>query len=219
MAIWDSQKRLGASLLLLGGSGLALCGAWLLWRRRETPCACSHLRVGRIWEYDVEPGGAVETTEVMDSWLLPDGRCAYRVDYRRGDTVIDAVFTQDAGGNLVQLSQSKGTATFDPPLVGLGKLRVGVQWSTTSWMIFPSMFRASDPTELSGRIVALEEVTVPAGTFRAFKIEQVTNGKPSTTWYVPDVGMVREICGDEDLKLRRIIDQRRASPPTLSSSP
>lgn len=208
LAVSETHRRYVA-LLALGSAGLAAAALWLSRRCRSTSCPLAHLRVGRIWEYDVAPSGAVETTEVMESWTLPDGRLAFRVDYRRGDTVIDAVFSRDDKGNLIQLSQSGGTATFDPPLVGLGRLRVGACWSTTSWMIFPSMFRASSPTELSGRIVAWESVTVPAGTFQAFRIEQLTNGRPSTTWYAPQVGMVREICGEDDLLLRRIIDQGR----------
>ncbi len=210
LALEDTNRRRAVALLTLSSAGLAALALWANRRRCPAPCSLGHLRLGRIWEYDVAPSGAVETTEVMECWTLPDGRPAFRVDYRRGETVIDAVFSRDERGHLIQLSQSNGTATFDPPLVGLGKLKVGACWSTTSWMIFPSKFRASSPTELSGRIVAWESVTVPAGTFQAFRIEQVTNGRPSTTWYAPEVGMVREICGEDDLLLRRIIDQRRA---------
>jgi hypothetical protein len=150
--------------------------------------------------------GGVERTEVLESWPLPDGRVAFRVEYRRADTAVDAVLTSDQRGNLVQLSQSGGLATFDPPLIVLGPLRIGAHWSTSAAMVFPSKFRASSPTEVAGRVVGFETVTVPAGTFRAFRVEQVTNGRACTAWHAPGIGMIRESAYDEELILQRIVD-------------
>lgn len=188
--------------------GVAAGLAWGLTRERRLPSSLSHLKVGRVWEYDILPGGGLERTEVMEEMSLPDGRRAFRVEYRRDDTVLDAVFTSDSRGQLIQLSQSNGAATFDPPLVGLGPLRVGRGWSTTSVMILPSKFRASGPTTVSGVVVAYERVSVPAGSFQAFRIDQVVNGRSCTAWHAPGVGLVREIASDEELVLRRMHDAR-----------
>lgn len=125
---------------------------------------------------------------------------------RRGETAIDGLFTNDQRGHLIQLSQSGGAATFDPPVVGLGELRVGAHWNTSSSMILPSKFRASSLTEVSGRVVGFESVTVPAGTFDAFRIELVTNGRACTAWHAAGVGTIREVGGGEELTLRRIFE-------------
>lgn len=198
----DWTGRAIAALSLALGAGVAV-GVWLTRRRNSAPSSFSHLKVGRVWEYDILPDHLTETTEVMERLLLPDGREAFRVEYRRNDTVIDAIFASDSRGQLIQLSQSNGAATFDPPLVGLGLLRIGSGWSTKSVMILPSKFRASTPTTVSGVVVGFESVTVPAGTFRCFRIAQVTNGRECTSWHAPGIGMIREMTADEELVLRR----------------
>ena len=191
----------GAVLAALGGA-TALWG----WKRLNPPSSLSHLKVGRLWEYTILAGEEIEQVEVLESFQLPDGREAFRVEYRRPESVLDAVFTSDKRGRLVQVSQSGNAATFDPPLIGLGELRLGASWCTRSSMIFPSKFRASTPTEVSGRVVGLEKVTVPAGTFRAFRVDAVTNGRASTGWHVPGVGMVREVSWEEELVLTRLVE-------------
>lgn len=189
-------------------AALALGGAAALWgwRRISPPSSLSHLKVGRLWEYDILPGPGTEQVEILESFELPDGRPAFRVEYRRAESVLDAVFSNDSKGQLVQLSQSGDSATFDPPLIGLGKLRVGAYWHTRSAMIFPSKFRASTPTEVSGRVVGFEKVTVPAGIFKAFRIDSVTNGRACTGWHAPGIGLVRETSWEEELVLRRLVE-------------
>lgn len=193
---------------IAGAVVAALGGAVAFWgcHRAKPPSPLSHLKVGRLWEYDILPGPGTEQAEVLESFRLPDGREAFRVEYRRADTTLDAVFTTDTQGRLIQLSQSGSAATFDPPLIGLGELKIGAYWKVRSAMIFPSKFRASTPTEVSGRVVGYEKVTVPAGTFRAFCIDAVTNGRASTGWHVPGVGMVREVSWEEELVLTRLVE-------------
>ena len=198
---WTDRLLMAVAVAL---GACAAAGAYLALTRQKASTSLSHLKVGRVWEYDILPGGATETTEVMEQFSLPDGQKAFRVEYRRPGSLIDAVFTSDARGQLIQLSQSNGAATFDPPLVGLGPLRIGAGWSTKSVMILPSKFRASTPTTVSGVVVGIESITVPAGTFRCFRIDQVTNGRECTSWHAPGIGMIREVTADEELVLRRL---------------
>lgn len=195
-----SRRMLALTALSLGG-----VATFWGWRRLAPPSSLSHLLPGRLWEYDILPGPGIEQVEILGRFELPDGRPAFRVEYRRADSVLDAVFSSDSKGCLIQLSQSGNTATFDPPLVGLGRLRIGEYWCTRSAMIFPSKFRASTPTEVSGRVVGYEKVTVPAGTFKAFRIDSVTNGRACTGWHAPGIGLVRELSWEEDLVLRRLV--------------
>lgn len=198
----DNSKWLG--LLGLTLTGVAALAAW---HRRPRPSSISHLKAGRLWEYDILPDKGTEQVEILEVFRLPDGREAFRVEYRRHDSELDAVFSSDEKGRLIQLNQSGDNATFDPPLVGLGELRVGAYWITRSAMILPSKFRASAPTEVSGRVVGYETVTVPAGTFKAFRIDAVTNGRASTGWHAPGWGLVREVSWEEELVLRRVVDR------------
>ena len=99
------------------------------WHQRKPPSSLDHLRLGRVWEYDILPAGGFERIEVIEVYNLGNGRQAFRVEYRREDSALDAVFSSDAQGRLVQLSQSGEAASFDPPLVGLGKLEVGAYWT------------------------------------------------------------------------------------------
>jgi hypothetical protein len=82
-----------------------------------------------------------------------------------------------------------GLTTLNPPRPLL-KLppRVGQTWS---WSPVDSVFEL----KITDRWVGEETVRVPAGTFRAWKLQTVTTGEDSEitafTWYAPGVGMVR----------------------------
>ncbi len=49
--------------------------------------------------------------------------------------------------------------------------------------------RTFDNTEADGNVEAYEDVTTPAGTFKAFKITYASRFAPSIRWWSPDLGI------------------------------
>jgi hypothetical protein len=99
-----------------------------------------------------------------------------------------------------------GGDSFDPPAPFLpaDDLAVGKRWDTRYTVTVKS--GAKNWEEKEGKVVALESVTLPAGTFQAYKIEQNwKNGwgsyGTSTMWVLPNSGIY----------IKQIFDMHRAS--------
>lgn len=95
--------------------------------------------------------------------------------------------------------------TYDPPIGYAWPLEVGKTWTLAYRLSRTHPFNESIPIKLDFRVEAYEDVVVPAGAFKAFKV--VSNGSlggGSQTWVVPALGL----CGEHALKR---IDERPAS--------
>ena len=101
-------------------------------------------------------------------------------------------FTQllnDKGAIVAMMNGDKPLASFDPPLGFAYPLEVGKSLSSThNVTIFPSM--KITPLQVTQKVEAYEEVTLPAGTFKAFKISwSESNGNENTYWVSPELGI------------------------------
>ncbi len=68
-------------------------------------------------------------------------------------------------------------------------LEVGKTWRKSYQMTLHSAKRTV-PVEVTQTVEAYEEVTVPAGTFKAFRITSVnSSGDENTYWFSPDLGI------------------------------
>lgn len=193
-------------------AGAILLGAAIkkILRRRpkgQAPLSpLAHLQVGRSWEYEVKPGNTFAATTVVESLWLPNGRQAFRLEYRKGGVVVDVLYSDDEHGRLLHVGQGGDSVAFRPPVIALGALAVGETWESCS-RIVTSEGAALVTIDVVGRVVGRENVTSPAGTFAAaYKVETVTNGRRNTAWHVPGVGMIREVTSYEELLLTRVID-------------
>jgi hypothetical protein len=150
------------------------------------------LRVGDSWTYrNIEEGGY--TWKVLGEEPQEGGPVRYVVEVRSG-VVIRNVFSK-AGGWVLFHAESypehEGLkATYEPPKQYLpNPLAVGQKWEWTG----------KDPTQVehheSSRVVGFENVTVPAGKFRAMKVVSEVSGGSSpitrTNWYADGVGLVK----------------------------
>ena len=101
-------------------------------------------------------------------------------------------FTQllnDKGAIVAMMNGDKPLASFDPPLGFAYPLEVGKSLSSThNVTIFPSM--KTTPLQVTQKVEAYEDVTLPAGTFKAFKISwSESNGNENTYWVSPELGI------------------------------
>jgi hypothetical protein len=77
---------------------------------------------------------------------------------------------------------------FDPPIGYEYPLEVGKTW-TKSYQVTVAAIKQTIPFDSTSKVEAYEEVTVPAGTFKTFKINASdTTGNETVTWSNPEVG-------------------------------
>lgn len=90
-------------------------------------------------------------------------------------------------GDTLLASASPEEGTFSWPL------EVGKSW-TASYSYYDGISRRSwNPIVAYWKVVAYEDVTVPAGTFKAFRLESspgTNNAVELTVWYAPDVKLI-----------------------------
>jgi hypothetical protein len=126
---------------------------------------------------------------------------------------------QTLNGSFIRNDQG---ISFDPPLltVPIDDLTIGKKWVARS-----QQSRAMPPVqgwvENDSRVTAYEEVTVPAGTFKAYRIESQIRAQSGlvgqhTTWFVKGYGPVRVVrkartrTGQDDSYTRDLVTQTRA---------
>ena len=83
----------------------------------------------------------------------------------------------------------KPIMSWDPPIMFDFPLEVGKTW-TKNYRVTLHATKQTIPFDYSGKVEAYEDVIVPAGTFKAFKISTSdTLGNENVIWYSPDLGV------------------------------
>jgi hypothetical protein len=150
------------------------------------------LRVGDSWTYrNSEAGGY--TLKVLSEEAQEGGPVRYLVEFR-SEVIIQNVYSKVSGWVLFHAEnypEHEGLkANYEPPKQYLpNPLVAGQKWEWTG----------KDPTQMehheSSRVVGFENVTVPAGKFRAMKVVSEVSGgaipKIKTNWYADGVGLVK----------------------------
>ena len=93
-------------------------------------------------------------------------------------------------GNWIGIfSGDKPVMTWDPPLNWEWPIEVGKTWTRDQRVTFHAANRTVS-YKLTQKVEAYEDVTVPAGTFKAFKIRTVTSlGDENIVWFGPEQGI------------------------------
>jgi len=175
---------------------------------KETPYY--PLKVGTTWHY--RAGDSKFTIRVVRHEKVGDAFCALLETTRDGKVVgsehltvaADGVYRYDLAQRIRSISDGKKTVadvfgSFRPPMLLL-KLppKKGDSWKVDS---------QSDGKTFRGRFqVAEQEITVPAGTYKTFRVTsqdlEVYSLKPIlTTFFAAGVGMVKQIIEMGDAKI------------------
>ena len=93
--------------------------------------------------------------------------------------------------------------SFDPPIALQLPLAVGKAWSTKHTMTVHAQ-QAKLPYEVAVKVEAFEDVTVPAGTYKAFRVVSTDSfGQVGTRWLLPSQG---------GLLVKQVIDRSASHP-------
>jgi uncharacterized caspase-like protein len=130
------------------------------------------------------------------------GRIIKRLEYRVHKIENGLVYARSAedesittlDGAVVQSASPRGVFKFDPPFLNLpgDDFVVGKKWSTMNMVSSPfGMIKKTADI----KIVAHEQITIPAGTFWAYKIHSVgwmgNTREEVTYWHAPEWGGLR----------------------------
>ena len=110
-----------------------------------------------------------------------------QVVYASSNTGLNYVYS--LGGSVLRSNTADNTFTYDPPLTVLPgeELTIGKKWTnaTNETNKRGTLFRTDEY-----KILAYEEITIPAGTFKAYKIQikgwAGSNRIDNLTWVLPD---------------------------------
>jgi hypothetical protein len=95
----------------------------------------------------------------------------------------------DSGNWLGIVSGDKPLITWEPGMTWDWPLEVGKTWTHNHRMTIHAR-NQTIPYQLTQKVEAYEDVTVPAGTFKAFKISTYSNlGEENLNWYSPELGI------------------------------
>ena len=95
----------------------------------------------------------------------------------------------DSGSWLGIVSGDKPLITWEPGLTWDWPLEEGKTWTHNHRMTIHAT-NQTIPFQTTQKVEAYEDVTVPAGTFKAFKISTSdTLGNESVSWYSPELGI------------------------------
>jgi hypothetical protein len=93
----------------------------------------------------------------------------------------------DSGWPAILAPDDKPILSYEPPIGFDFPLEVGKTW-TKSYRMTVHAKNQTIPFDATWKVEAYEDVTVPAGTFKAFKVSFVSIGSEDTYWFVPELG-------------------------------
>jgi hypothetical protein len=104
----------------------------------------------------------------------------------------DGVVYGTVGDELGFITQVKGNSpvlTWDPPAAWRFPLEVGKSW-TRKYSLTVHAANRTFAIEESQVVEAYEDTTVPAGTFKAWRVRSTDNlGNENVQWYAPELGI------------------------------
>lgn len=169
-----------AAVLLAGGCAVVEPKA----ERYQPPAVGSSWTVSQRSTGSYGKDAQFQVTRGEATW---EGKSAIALSSSLGTTTMA---TPDAGRWMAVVGKDgKPILGWDPPVGWEYPLSVGKTW-TTSYRITNHVTKRTTPYDLSCKVESYGDVTVPAGTFKAFKIACTTTiGTEETFWNSPELGI------------------------------
>jgi hypothetical protein len=171
----------GAALTLLGSG----CGLMAPKSERYPPP-----QAGTTWTTMVRDSGSYGSGSAqLTGRFLPDRMWQGKEVHAFEFGGLTTLMTQSDANFIVQLKGETPTLTWDPPVGWLWPLEVGKTWTRKSTLTIHAAKRAVD-YEYTQTVEAYEDVTVPAGTYKTFRVKTTsTLGDENVVWWSPDLGL------------------------------
>lgn len=170
---------------------LALCAALMAGCASAPPKAERYVAppVGASWKVQVSSTGSFGNASKVEQQIsmrnvVVDGKPYHRFDAGGGATLQD-----DSVGLFMVLGPGdRPLMRYDPPLGYEFPLEVGKTWTQDLALTVGGTTKT--PMKAQWKVEAYEDVTVPAGTFKAWRVVFTDFGFKQTTWSMPDTAGV-----------------------------
>ena len=147
-------------------------------------------QAGTTWTTMVRDSGSYGSgSSQLTGRFLPDrmreGKAVHAFEFGGLTTLM----TQGNANFIVQLRGETPTLTWNPPVGWMWPLEVGKTWTRKSTLTIHAAKRSVD-YEYTQTVEAHEELTVPAGTYKTFRVRSSdTLGNENVQWWSPDLGL------------------------------
>lgn len=184
MQVTTLKGRLGAGALgvalLLGG-----CATAVVDPGQHVPAP-----EGTVFTYHRVSSGSLGNFDGPVPWTLRKGPWQGREALISSSQLGATVFDLETGLQLGTLdSQGRPAMVFEPPLGFRYPLQVGNAWTDQHTVTLPQR-SATRPLTVNYKIEAYEDVTVPAGSFKAFRVYATdSTGEVTTIWTAPSLSL------------------------------
>lgn len=202
----------------------------------SVPSLPRQLKVGDSWTYEVifPDGESYELTESVKDTVQLNGTEAYlllRDDPQHASTeylwiTTDWQEVKTFQPNIGNMS-TNSTVTYSPPIELLRiPLRVGDKWIVNSTMTITiqlknSKIRTTTQLVEKRELQKIEQISTPAGSFRAFKVIVTMNGAPiEVTWFDTSLGQIvgGEYYNGPEVVTQSLVSYSETSPATSTFS-
>jgi len=144
--------------------------------------------VGTTWKSAQHDTGSYGSGSAQDSARRGErtwqGQSVITFEGRNGTIVATP------GGNWLGIfAGDKAILSWDPPLSWPWPLEVGKSWTHQHRLTFHAAGRTVS-FSLAQKVESYEDATVPAGTFKTFKVSSVSSlGEENVFWFSPELGI------------------------------
>jgi hypothetical protein len=142
--------------------------------------------VGANWKVQVSSTGSFGTANKVEQQVSMRDVVVEGKPYHRFDAGGGATLLNDSVGLFMVLGPGdRPLMRYDPPLGYQFPLEVGKTWTQDIALTVGGTTKT--PMKAQWKVEAYEDVTVPAGTFKAWRVSFTDNfGFKQTTWSMPD---------------------------------
>jgi hypothetical protein len=181
MSTWNGR---GAARL----GGAALCVAFIAGCASPPPKAERYVAppVGASWKVQVSGTGSYGNASKVEQQVSMRDVVVEGKPYHRFDAGGGATLQNDSVGLFMVLGPGdRPVMRYDPPLGYEFPLEVGKTWTQDIALTVGGSTKT--PMKAQWKVEAYEDVTVPAGTFKAWRVVFTDNfGFKQTTWSMPE---------------------------------
>ncbi|HJV68445.1 hypothetical protein [Ideonella sp.] len=151
----------------------------------------TRMPMGSVVTYHRKSSGSLGDYDGQVVWTLSTRTWQGREVVASTAPGVGATLSDPASLALLAFLDAKGSTvtSYDPPMAYQWPLQVGKAWSSQYMMTVPASGRAI-PLKIDWKVEAWEDVTVPAGTFKAYRLSWINSlGEAETRWVSPATGI------------------------------